>query len=203
MKLDQRGREKGRWSCAECLPGSGWGDHDPWQLLGRPSDCRTERGRNKHRALRRGLVKEVKHRLGVHRGQQKSSCPRQPAGEDPQRGSRSWAVIPDMLLPQDFKPRQQPSLTSSGPPQQQAAAGISLAAARAAASSLAAQSPILFRACSSLHFVGKGSRRLVQEEVVIWDSLVGCLVRASFLPGEGRRLGGRERAAAAARTRSR
>lgn len=131
---------------------------------------------------------------------------RQPTGKPGSRAPEAGQLFPTCSSHRiSNRDNSQPLRTPSGLPQQQAASGVSLAAARAAVSSLATQSPVLFRACSGLHFVGIGSRRLVQDGVVICDSFVGCLIRASFLPGEGRRLGGREgaAAAAAARTRSR
>lgn len=116
---------------------------------------------------------------------------RQPAGEARRRGSRSRAVIPDMLLPQDFKPRQEPATPHSLRPAP-ATGGVRRLIGRGTRCCvlIGYTSPVLFRACSGLHFVSIGSRRLVQDGVVIRDSLVGCLIRASFLPGEGRRLGG-------------
>lgn len=156
-KLDRRGHAEESGNGRACKGYGLWvGSTAPSAASGAAKRLRGRGPETKTGQLRAGPGREAKSRGGERRSRL-SSCPGLP-----QRGGRAWAVTPDMLLPQDFKPRQQPPHTSSGLPQQQAAAGASLAAARAAVSSLAALSPALFRAHSGLHFVGKGRRRLVQ-----------------------------------------
>lgn len=173
------------------VAGSGWGEHDPRQPLGRPRDCRTEKGRNKDRALRRGLVTEVKYWLRGQRPTEEQLPSASPRGKPGSAAPEAGQFIPDMLLPQDFKPRQQPATPHSLRPAP-ATGGVRRLIGRGTRCCvlIGYTSPVLFRACSGLHFVSIGSRRLVQDGVVIRDSLVGCLIRASFLPGEGRKLGG-------------
>lgn len=120
------------------VAGSGWGEHDPRQPLGRPRDCRTEKGRNKDRALRRGLVTEVKYWLRGQRPTEEqlpSASPRgKPGSAAPEAGQLFPTCSSRRISNHD---NSQPLRTPSGLPQQQAASGVSLAAARAAASSLA------------------------------------------------------------------
>lgn len=81
------------------------------------------RTRNKATAAGQGLVTEAAEQPGRPESSWPAASPRGSPAAQPGR----WAVIPDMLLPQDFKPPQQPPRTRSGQPQQQAVAGVSLA----------------------------------------------------------------------------
>lgn len=82
-----------------------------------------QRTRNKARAAGQGLVTEAAQQLGRPESNWPAASPR----ESPAAQLGRQAVIPDMLLPQDFKPPQHPPRTRSGLPQQQAVAGVSLA----------------------------------------------------------------------------
>lgn len=107
MKLDQRGHKKedshvqnGCWALGGAASGAAQGLQD-----------------RKGQKQRQGAAQRSGHGSIVlaprPEANRRAAALCQPAGAGWQRVSRSWAVIPDMLLPQDFKPGQQPATPHS------------------------------------------------------------------------------------------